>query len=77
MAAYKFSMENLKGILIRQLTTGIYKEATKGYTRKLHERQNIRTALSRITGETFKETFEENMAMNLNFSALLSDLKNQ
>lgn len=38
IAAYKFSSDNLKGILIRQLTTGIYKEPTKGFVMKLNER---------------------------------------
>ena len=76
MAALTESVGILKGILIRQMTTGIYKEATKGFVHKVNERANVRQELSRITGENFTESFEDKMAASITFSHLLADLKN-
>ena len=77
IAAYKNSSDVMKGILIRQLTTKIYKEATTHYITKLNERENVRNELSRLTGERFHVTLDEEMALNLNFTKMLYDFQNQ
>lgn len=59
--------------MIRQLMTGLYKQATKLYMKKLNERNGIRAELSRITGETFAESFDEQLALRLNMGDLMKD----
>ena len=64
---------NLKGILIRQLTTHIYKEPSTGYLHKLQEFKSIAAELSKLTGEHYASGAEDEI--NVTFSTLMTDLK--
>ena len=44
-----FEINNYKGLLIRQLTTGIYTEPREAYLTKLKEKEAIEAEYARIT----------------------------
>ena len=45
-----FEINNYKGLLIRQLTTGIYQEPKEAYLSKLKEKEAIEAEYLRVTG---------------------------
>ena len=57
---------NLKGILIRQITTGIWIEPKPGYVGKIKERKSLEAELSRLTGKEFAKRKEDDI-IELNF----------
>lgn len=65
---------NYKGILARQLTTGIWKEPHPSFPAKLKERRALEAEISAITGQTFLQRKGEEI-YELNFSNLVSELK--
>ena len=60
------NVEIMKGIVIRQITTGIWIEPKPGYVKKIKEKRSIQSELTRLTGKQFKWTKADEM-LELNF----------
>ena len=62
-------LNNIKGIICRQLTTGIYIEPTNAFLAKIRERKNLENEIAQLTGvqapyrenEAIYEVTKENM----------------
>ena len=65
---------NLKGILIRQITTGIWIEPKPAYVGKVKERISLEAELCRLTGKQLVKRKNDEL-IELNFSNLLRELK--
>ena len=64
---------NFKGILVRQIMTGIYKEPSPAYLAKLNEQKAIAADLQRFTGQTVNVGNDNEIV--LTFSNLMNDMK--
>ena len=51
MEKHGFETNNLKGILLRQMTTGIYKEPNARYIAKKQDQLQVAQELQRLTGK--------------------------
>lgn len=67
-------MENMRGILIRQIMTGLYVEASPHYMRKLSEQKAIAAELQKLTGRTYVNGAENEILLNM--SEMMRDLQN-
>ena len=68
----QFEMQNLKGILARQITTGLYKEPTSNYLKKVQQQKQLAQELQKLTGKTIP--LETDNEINLIFNDLLNDM---
>ena len=67
------SVNVLKGILARQLTTGIWKEPTTKYVNKLQERKALEKEINIATGQVFPKRDDEDI-YEMSFKGLYRDV---
>ena len=67
-------INNLKGVLIRQITTKIFKEPHQSYLTKLQEKRDIEGQLLRLTGDSKYHSKIDLNKIDLTFSSLRTDL---
>ena len=74
-AHHESQIVNLKSILIRQLTTGIFREPKPQYLKKLTDKRVIENELARTTGSAIRDPDQGKLIIDITFSSLMSDLK--
>ena len=60
---YNFQMQNFRGILIRQIMTGIYKEPSSHYLTKLNEQKRVAAELQKLTGKSYPSGAENEIVL--------------
>jgi hypothetical protein len=68
-------LNNMRGIVGRQLTTGIWREPSVFYVNKLSKRRGLENELHLATGETFPDRKSEAI-FDLSFSKIVKAFKN-
>ena len=55
----EFEANNMRGIVARQITTGIWKDPSKAYLGRIRERRQLENDIHIATGETFPDRSDE------------------
>ena len=59
-----FETNNMKGILLRQMTTGIYKEPNPRYMGKKQEQLQVAQELQRLTGKQVDLPYKDEITLS-------------
>ncbi len=70
-----YELNNMRGIVARQLTTGIWREPSMLYVKKLNQRRALENEIHLATGQTFPDRKSESI-FDLNFSNNVKAFKN-
>lgn len=70
----QFNVNNMRGIVARQITTGIWKDPSQAYLGRIRERRQLENDLSIATGERFPDRSDEQI-YELTFSKIVKAFK--
>ena len=71
----KFNLNNMLGIVARQYSTGIYRQASNIYVQRVKDRRDLDTEYARLTGQ--KRVMRKNEEfVDLNMNNLIKEFKN-
>ena len=70
----EFEANNMRGIVARQITTGIWKDPSKAYLARIRERRQLENDINIATGETFPDRSDEQIK-ELTFERIVKQVK--